>query len=414
MEKVKKAKLLDTSVSNLNISVVITVSLLCLAGLLALYSASLNIAAPFFKKVVGRQLIWVILGTASMISVVFIQRKTLFEAAYIGYWIGIALVIAPYFIGDADAVARRWLHLGPFRFQPSEFMKIWVIFVIARYLSKTELVISDFRSLIIPLITVILPLVIILRQPDLGTAIIYLMLVFPMLIWAGARMYHLFIICAPIISIITAFSFYSFFIWVVLLLVVLYFSKEKLWLAIVLFVFNLSLGFLTPVLWNKLKPYQQNRILTLFNVNADPQGSGYQVIQSQTAIGSGGIFGKGIGHGTQTHLKFLPEQHNDFIFSVIGEEYGFVGVIVVLCLFLILFVILINQAYHQRDRFSSLIIIGATSILFLHAAVNVSMTIGLLPVTGLPLPFLSYGGSFIITCFLLVGLVLNFSSEYPR
>ncbi len=410
----RRIKLLNTSVSNLNVAVVVTVGLLCLAGLLALYSASLNITAPFFKKVVGKQLIWMIFGAICMISIIFIQRKTLFDAAYIGYWIGIVLIIAPYFIGVSDAVAKRWVHLGPFQFQPSELMKIWIIFAIARYLSKTELVISDFKSLIVPLLLVILPLAIVLRQPDLGTSIIYLMLVFPILFWAGARLYHLFIICAPVISIITAFSFYSFFIWIVLLLVVLYFSKEKLWLAIVLFVFNLSLGFVTPVIWNNLKPYQQNRIMTMFNIYADPQGSGYQVIQSQTAIGSGGLFGKGIGHGTQTHLKFLPEQHNDFIFSVVGEEYGFAGVIFIICLFLILFLILINQAYHQRDRFSSLIIIGVTSILFFHAAVNIGMTIGLLPVTGLPLPFLSYGGSFVITCFLLIGLVLNFGSERPR
>jgi rod shape determining protein RodA len=411
---VKKNNLFDTSVSNLNIIMVITVGLLCLAGLLALYSASLNITAPFFKKVVGRQLVWMILGVACMISVMFIQRKVLFDVAYIGYWIGIALIIAPYFIGATDAVAKRWLNLGPFRFQPSELMKIWIVFAIARYLSKTELVISDFKSLVVPLLLAILPLAIVLRQPDLGTSIIYLMLVLPILYWAGARLYHLFLICAPFISVVTAFSFYSFFIWVILLLVVLYFSKEKVWLAIILFVFNLSLGFVTPVIWNNLKPYQQNRIMTLFNIDADPQGSGYQVIQSQTAIGSGGLLGKGIGHGTQTHLKFLPEQHNDFIFSVVGEEYGFVGVMLVMFLFLFLFLILINQAYRQRDRFSSLIIIGVTSILFFHAAVNVGMTIGLLPATGLPLPFLSYGGSFIITCFILMGLVLNFSGERPR
>ncbi|MDO9547999.1 MAG: FtsW/RodA/SpoVE family cell cycle protein, partial [Candidatus Marinimicrobia bacterium] len=148
--------------------------------------------------------------------------------------------------------------------------------------------------------------------------------------------------------------------------------------------------------------------------NADPQGSGYQVIQSQVAIGSGGLFGKGIGNGPQTHLKFLPEQHNDFIFSVVGEEYGFVGVIVVLLMFFILISLLISVAYRLRDRFSSLVVIGVMSVLFFHVFINIAMTVGLMPVTGLPLPFLSYGGSFIISCFLMVGLVFNISLERRR
>ena len=193
--------------------------------------------------------------------------------------------------------------------------------------------------------------------------------------------------------------------------VVFYLSKEKLWISIILSVVNLSLGFVTPFLWDKLKPYQQNRILTLFNMEADPLGAGYQVIQSQVAIGSGGMYGKGLGNGTQTHLKFLPEQHNDFIFSVIGEEYGFIGVVIVLVLFLFMILFCIQAAYRVKDKFSSLVIIGITSIILFHVIINVAMTIGLMPVTGLPLPFLSYGGSFIITCFIMVGIVLNFSIE---
>ncbi|MCK4295781.1 MAG: rod shape-determining protein RodA, partial [Candidatus Marinimicrobia bacterium] len=233
------------------------------------------------------------------------------------------------------------------------------------------------------------------------------------LFWAGARLFHIFVILSPIISILTAFNFYTFFIWVVLLILVLYLSKEKLWVSIVLLIFNLSLGFATPVLWNKLRSYQQNRILTLFNVNADSLGAGYQIIQSKIAIGSGGLFGKGLGQGTQTHLKFLPEQHSDFIFSVIGEECGFAGVMFVLILFFVMIMVLLTSTYRLRDRFSSLVIIGIGSTLFLHVVINIAMTIGLMPVTGLPLPFLSYGGSFIITCFIFVGLVLNINAEKP-
>lgn len=407
----KKTNWITDSVMNTNLLMFITVFLLCISGLVALYSASLHVDAPFFKKVFGKQMLWMIVGLLAILIVFFVQRKLLFDGAFVLYWIGIALIIAPYFIGNSVAGANRWIVLGPFHFQPSEFMKIIVIIGVARYLSKNDLVISDFKSLIIPLLLALLPMAIVLKQPDLGTSMIYIILVFPLLIWAGARIYHLFIIIAPVISILTAFNFYSFFIWVLCLIIILYFSKEKIWLAIVLFIFNLSLGFVTPVLWNRLKPYQQNRILTLFNVEADPQGSGYQVIQSQIAVGSGGLFGKGIGNGTQTHLKFLPEQHTDFIFSVVGEEYGFIGVGSVLLLFLILTVILISVAFRLRDRFSSLVVIGVTSVLFFHTVINVAMTIGLMPVTGLPLPFLSYGGSFIITCFLMIGLVFNLSVD---
>ncbi|MCK4716450.1 MAG: rod shape-determining protein RodA [Candidatus Marinimicrobia bacterium] len=410
----KKTNWITNSVSNTNLLIFITVFLLCISGLIALYSASLHVEAPFLKKIIGKQMLWMIIGLLAILIIFFVQRKLLFDGALILYWIGIAFIIAPYFIGNSVAGANRWIVLGPFHFQPAEFMKIIVIIGIARYLSKNDLVISDFKSLIIPLLLALLPMAIVLKQPDLGTSMIYIILVFPMLIWAGARIYHLFIIIAPVISILTAFNFYSFFIWVLCLIVILYFSKEKIWLAIMLFIFNLSLGFVTPVLWNRLKPYQQNRILTLFNIEADPRGSGYQVIQSQIAVGSGGFLGKGIGNGTQTHLKFLPEQHTDFIFSVVGEEYGFIGVGSILLLFLILTVILISVAFRLRDRFSSLVVIGVASVLFLHTVINVAMTIGLMPVTGLPLPFLSYGGSFIITCFLMIGLVFNLSVDRHR
>jgi len=410
----KQDNWIDNSVLNTNFLMFLIVFLLCMAGLIALYSASIHIDAPFFKKVVGKQLIWILFGILSVLTVIFTQKKILFNGAYIFYWAGIVLILSPFFIGGSAAGTHRWLVLGPLHFQPSEFMKIFVIFGVARYLSKNDLVISNFRSLIMPLLLVLLPMAIVLRQPDLGTSMIYILLVFPMLIWAGARIYHIFIIMAPVISILTAFNFYTFFIWVIFVLIVLYLSKEKTWLAIVLFVLNLSLGFLTPVLWNRLKPYQQNRILTLFNVEADPQGSGYQVIQSQIAIGSGGMFGKGLGNGTQTHLKFLPEQHNDFIFSVVGEEYGFIGVAAVLILFFLLTVLLINTAFRLRDRFSSLVVIGVASVLLFHVVINVAMTIGLMPVTGLPLPFLSYGGSFIMLCFILIGMVWNLSMERSR
>jgi len=395
--------------SRTNLVMVIFVTLLCAFGLVALYSASLHAEQSFFQKAVGRQLLWLIFGIILATIVFFVQKKLIYEWAYLLYAIGLILIVVPFFIGSIKAGTHRWIELGPFNLQPSEVMKILLVLAVAKYLSSTEIPTSDFRIMLLPIAATLIPMAIIFNQPDLGTAIIYVMVLFPMLYWAGVRIFHIFVIIAPVISILTAFNFYTFFIWVIILFIVMYFSKEKFWIAIVLSLINLSLGFATPVLWNRLQPYQQDRIMTLFNVEADAQGAGYQVIQSQVAIGSGGLVGKGTGQGTQTHLKFLPEQQTDFIFSVIGEEYGFVGVSFVLLLFFLLILINIQSAYRMKDKFSSLVVIGLTSILFFHVVVNVGMTIGLLPVTGLPLPFISYGGSFLISCLLIIGLMMNFS-----
>ncbi|MDD5764910.1 MAG: rod shape-determining protein RodA [Candidatus Marinimicrobia bacterium] len=401
------------TLSDNNRILMIIVGLLSLIGLTVLFSASMHIDLPFFQKVIGRQLIWMFCGVLLMTLVFFLQGKLFFDSAYIIYCIGVTLVILPFFLGRATSGAYRWIGMGALRFQPSEFMKLLVILSIAKYLCRTDLPITQFKSLVPPLVFGLVPMMIVLSQPDLGTSLVYFAVIFPMLIWAGARIFHIFILLAPIISVVTAFNFYTFFIWVILLIIVFYISGEKLWFSIILFIINLSLGFTTPILWNHLKPYQQNRILTMFNIEADPQGAGYQVLQSQIAIGSGGLFGKGPGRGTQTHLKFLPEQHNDFIFSVVGEEYGLIGTVIVLILFLLLIIVFINSAFRLKDRFGSLIIIGVSSMFFFHIAVNIAMTVGFMPVTGIPLPFLSYGGSFILTCYAAIGMVLNVSTEKP-
>lgn len=383
--------------------------ILSLIGIVMVYSASLHSTLPFFQKVAGKQIIWLILAIITGTIVFFIQKKLLFEYAYWFYGIGIVLIILPYIFGSGAAGTDRWLTFGGINFQPSEIMKIILVLAIAKNLSNTDMSPRNFRVFIVPVVIALVPTAIILKQPDLGTAMILIFTLFPMLFWAETRLFHIFLLIAPVASILTAFNFYSFFIWVMILAIVLYFSQEKIVLMIVLFVINLSLGFTTPVIWNHLHPYQQDRILTMFNVEADPQGAGYQVIQSQVAIGSGGLTGKGIGGGTQTHLKFLPEQHTDFIFSVLGEEHGFIGVVVVLLLYLLLILFSFQTAYKLKDKFSSLVVVGLTSILFFHIAINVAMIVGLMPVTGLPLPFLSYGGTFLLTCSIIISLILNMS-----
>ena len=191
--------------------------------------------------------------------------------------------------------------------------------------------------------------------------------------------------------------------------VVLVFSRRKPAILVAVFLLNIVVGIMTPYLWNQLRPYQQKRILTFVNPEQDPKGAGYQIIQSQVAIGSGGVWGKGYLNGSQTHLRFLPAQHTDFIFSVIGEEFGFTGISIVMFLFLILILRLIHLASLIREQFESMIVIGITTIITFHTLINVGMTIGMAPVTGLPLPFLSYGGSALVANLLMMGIVLNIS-----
>ncbi len=387
---------------------------LSVIGIIAVYSASLHTGKPFFQNSGGKQLVRMIIGLFIGTFFFFLQKKFLFDRTYWFYGVGIILVMLPYFLGGDSTGTSRWLNFGGINFQPSELMKILVVLAVAKNLSNTEISPKKFKVFITPVIMTLIPTAIILKQPDLGTAMILVFSLFPMLFWAETRLFHIFLLIAPVVSVLTAFNFYTFFIWVIVLGFVLYFTQEKWIILVLLFLFNLSLGFTTPVMWNNLHPYQQNRILTMFNVEADPQGAGYQVIQSQVAIGSGGMWGKGFGQGTQTHLKFLPEQHTDFIFSVIGEEWGFFGVSIVLFLYLMLILLSFQTAYKIKNKFSALVIVGLTSILFFHIVINIAMTVGLMPVTGLPLPFLSYGGTFILICSIIIGLILNMSVVKTR
>jgi rod shape determining protein RodA len=193
--------------------------------------------------------------------------------------------------------------------------------------------------------------------------------------------------------------------------IVIFLSRPQLWHGVGIYFSNIFLGLIFPFLWNSLRPFQQNRVLTLFNPESDPLGAGYQIIQSKTALGSGGLFGKGWGQGTQTHLKFLPVQESDFIVSVIGEELGFIALLAMVVLFLWLIVKIIRLAINASDRFAGLILIGIATIFMTHVFVNCAMTVGMIPVKGLPLPFVSYGGSFLVSSFMMIGLVLNFGRE---
>jgi rod shape determining protein RodA len=316
------------------------------------------------------------------------------------------------FLFDTIAGTHRWINIGlPVGIQPSEFAKWIMVVALARYLSDHNLRIKRFTTLLFPIFIALVPAIIILQQPDLGTAIILLMPIFPMLYWVGARPFHLFILVAPVLSIAFAFHTISFTAWAILMGSVLYLTKPRLFFGVMFYFGNIFLGLLSPFLWNSLRPYQQKRILTLFNPELDPLGAAYQTIQSKVAIGSGGFFGKGLGAGTQTHLKFLPVQESDFIVSVIGEEFGFITISIMLIIFSLFLLKIVKLAFFAKERFPGLVLIGIGTIFMAHVFVNTAMSTGMIPVKGLPLPFISAGGSFLLSCFIMLGLIIKMSDE---
>ena len=380
---------------------------LLLLGLMSLYSISIlqeeNSSNAFTKQIL-------FLGPAIILMFIMtiLSKRFIHKYIYLFYCLIILLVLLPFF-GQETAGTYRWINFGfSFGLQPSEIAKWVIVITLAKYLSDNNLQVHKFSSNIIPFFIAIIPTVIVLNQPDLGTAFVMMVPVIPMLYWVGARPYHLFLIIAPLLSIITAFNVIVFTIWSTIVAIIVFRSMDKLWNGVTIFFFNVFLGLMFPILWNFLRPFQKNRILTFFNPEIDPLGAGYHIIQSKTALGSGGLIGKGLGGGTQSQLKFLPVQESDFVVSVIGEELGMISLVIMLLLFALLVVKMINLSYSALDRFSGLIIIGIASIFLSHVFINCSMATGLMPVKGLPLPFISYGGSFLISSFMMVGLVLNF------
>ena len=362
---------------------------------------------PFYK-----QLFFLILALVGFLISFFTPKYIIHKYAYVIYGIGSLLVTLP-FLGSPHAGTYRWLNIGlPFNFQPSELAKIFLVIALARYLSDNSIKIQYFKSIIVPIIIALIPVLIVLNQPDLGTSLVMLSVIFPMLYWAGARPFYLFLLVAPIFSILSAFSVIAFSIWALVIAIIIYYSRTNIITSAGYFFGNIFFGLLARPLWDLLNPYQQNRVLTFIYPDKDPLGAAYQIIQSKTAIGSGGLLGKGWGQGTQTHLKFLPVQESDFILSVIGEELGFIVIVLILFTFGYLINHIIRNSFLSKDKFSSLILIGLGSILLAHVFVNAAMTVGLIPVKGLPLPFISAGGTFLMTSYVMIGLIMRFSINY--
>ena len=400
------------SFSELPFKIIWSALFLTFIGLITLYSISQHHQGPMLLNPFKKQLLFLIPALLICFLIICIPRYSIHKYSYAFYFIGIIIVVLPFF-NTSHAGTYRWLDFGlPFTIQPSEFAKVFTVLALARYLSDNTLRMKRFTSIINPIFFAFIPTFIVMNQPDLGTSIVMMAPVLPMLYWAGAKPFYLFLILAPVLSMLTAFNSLVFTLWAIILGGVIFFSRTRMVMSLFLFFGNIFLGLLSPLMWNSLSTYQQNRILTFINPEKDPLGAAYQIIQSKTAIGSGGIFGKGWGAGTQTHLKFLPVQESDFILSVIGEEMGFSMILLILYVVGYLITQIVKKSYNSKDRFSSLALIGIATIVLAHVFVNTAMTVGLIPVKGLPFPLISAGGSFLISTYIMIGLVLKLSINY--
>lgn len=347
-------------------TLLIIVLAICTIGIINVYSAGFSTGerqTPLYLK----QIQWVLLGLFLMMLVFLIDYRIINEGAYVIYGLSVALLVVVFLYGYTTHGSQRWISLGSFSFQPSELVKLTIILALARYFDDHK---SNepytLKEIFVPFLMVIAPFLLILKQPDLGTALI----------------------------VIIVFASIVFFIGVN-------------WRSVA--IASAGCLMLMPLGWCFLKDYQKDRLITFLNPENDPLGTGYHIIQSIIAIGSGGIFGKGFLKGSQTQLKFLPEQQTDFVFSVFAEEWGFIGALFLVVLFMSLIFWGLKIALHSRDLLGTLIAFGITALFSWEVFINIGMVLGILPVVGIPLPFLSYGGSAMIVLMTATGLLMNVS-----
>ncbi|MGB2869421.1 MAG: rod shape-determining protein RodA [Bacteroidota bacterium] len=381
--------------------------LLCIGlvavGLLSIYSATFDINNALNFK---RQAMWAGVGFFAMLVAAFMPLKTVQRLSLPIYIVSIAILAVVLFAGSTVKGSKSWFAFGG---QPSEFAKVATVLAAAAYFARTTVSISNLKDFFVGLAIFFIPMGLVLAQPDLGTTIVFFAALLPILYWAGASNFILLAILVPIMVAAGAlFGTAWFLLAVVVSGALLYYFRQNRFAAAVAFGVALAVGLSVQIIFDRMAPYQQKRIATFINPDADPLGAGYNVVQSKIAIGSGGFLGKGYLHGTQTQLNYIPEQWTDFIFCVPGEEFGFLGSSIVLAFFAALLLHSIKIAGISRNKFGSIAAVGISGILVTHVLVNVGMSMGLMPVIGIPLPFLSYGGSALVANMSMVGLLMNF------
>jgi len=416
------------------------VALIVIIGCLLIYSGGFDPIEKTNNGLYKRQIIWFIIGFILMVVFAFINYHQLGDYSHYIY-IVLFLLLCATLLGGSIRNIKAWLYFGTFSIQPAEFMKLGAVIFLARVLEVRERDIKNFREIILASVVFMIPVVVIFKQPDFGTAVLFIPILFTMLFVGGADITHLAsIVLISAISLIVPMAItysewagdetpnilFDFFKNTKILIIV---SLIFLFIAAVTFVLRhiynkklfrriyipcgvLSFGLLgSLIIQNFFHLYQKKRILVFLNPDLDPQASGYHIIQSKIAVGSGGFTGKGFLRGSQSQLGFLPEKTTDFIFSVAAEEWGFIGAVILLLLLGFVLFRGVQTALEARDKFGALLASGITATIFMHIMINVGMVIGIMPVTGLPLSFVSYGGSNLLMSMISIGILLNIRSK---
>ncbi len=381
---------------------VLATLLLASFGLLTIYSSG---GSYFFF----RQLIFLGISIGAAAATVFIPRRILYGLAEPIHGLAVLMLVAVLAAGTGPG-SHRWFVLGPIYIQPSEFAKLTTVLLLAKHLSYKRTIGLNFRDLALPAAIAAVPSLLVMVEPDLSTSLIFAALLAAMLYWQGMRPLHILLLFSPALSFAAGFSLYTWIPFFVVLGIILL-VRAGVKSALIGLGVSAGFGLLTPVVLSSLKDYQRARIMSFFAPWFDPHGISWNAIQSQIAIGSGRLIGKGFLQGSQKRLGFLPNRHTDFVFSSLGEELGFVGCLALLGLFFWLVRRMLLAARQSGDSSGSLLCVGFAAIIGYQMFVNIGMLLGILPITGITLPFISYGGSSLLLNFLMIGLVLNVVSR---
>lgn len=387
---------------------------LAAVGLVAIYSATQGPVAQFLPAHIqgnfSRQIMWIALSLVLLTGIQFTSPRTFQGVAYIFYGLCLILAIVTVFTGIEVGGGRRWLSVFGFRLQVSEFLKLATILAVANYLTHRRNVnVNDLQTALTTVMLVLVPVIIIILQNDTGTALVLLALLPVVLFWSGLPYgLSLFIISPAIIGYFSVIGMLFGAIAALIITIVIFLLQKKMWLTLSSAIVGLLVVVGTEVALEQiLQPHQRARIEAFMDPSLDPQGAGWNVLQAKTAIGSGGIQGKGFMEGTQTQLRFLPEQWTDFVYCVIGEEFGFIGSSLVLILYAALFLRLLYMAGAHKHPFAQLVIVCVTFVYFTHFIVNIGSATAVLPIMGVPLPFVSYGGSAFLANTIMLAICLN-------
>jgi rod shape determining protein RodA len=390
--------------------VLMLVLALAIFGIAMIYSAGELEIPSSVTGIWQKQAMWLAIALVAFVITMRIEFRWLEWVTPAAYVLTILAMIAVLVVGAGDG-PRSWIRFGAIGFQPSELAKLATILVLAKLVTARERAPDSLWELWPFVAVVFVPFALTMAQPDMGTAAVFVAILLAALYWSGLSMPKLVLVVSPLVSLALAFSTPLWGVWFLFVIAFLYWTRAYLSESLVVIFANVAMGVLVLPAWRSLAPYQQVRILAFMQPEADPRGAGWHLIQSQVAIGSGGWLGKGFNMGTQKRLAFLPEQHTDFIISVVGEELGFLGIFVVLSCFAVILWRLLLTAERASDPFASTAVFGVAALWFAHLVANVGMTVGLLPITGLPLPFLSYGGSFLLVSFVMLAVVQRVAAE---